>query len=91
MLEVSYRVRGVTVFDIDSMEPVFFLGGSGVKLRYTYASGIVFSKKGSCVMRVVGGKLYAMKLEAVANRSFDEAAGGFDELVATATLRKPGT
>jgi Zn-dependent protease with chaperone function len=88
MLEVSYRINGVTVFNIDAVEPVDFLGGAGVRLRYSYASGIVIPKRGSCVMRVVGQKLYAMKLEGVANASFDVAAAEFDQLVATAGLRK---
>jgi hypothetical protein len=88
MLEVSYRLKGVTVFDIESVEPVDFLGGPGVKLRYHYASGIVFPKRGSCVMRVVDQKLFAMKLEGVANQSFDAVADQFDQLVASARLRK---
>jgi hypothetical protein len=88
MLEVSYRLKGVTVFDIDSVEPVDFLGGHGVRLRYHYASGIVFPKRGTCVMRVVEQKLYAMKLEGLANTSFDVAADQFDQLVASARLRK---
>jgi predicted Zn-dependent protease len=88
MLEVSYRINGVTVFDIESVEPVDFLGGPGVKLRYNYASGIVFPKRGSCVMRVVDQKLFAMKLEGVANQSFDAVAAQFDQLVASARLRK---
>ena len=88
MLEVSYRLKGVTVFNIESVEPVDFLGGPGVKLRYNYASGIVIPKRGSCVMRVVDQKLYAMKLEGVANQSFDAVAAQFDQLVAGARLRK---
>ena len=88
MLEVSYRLNGVTVFDIESVEPVDFLGGPGVRLRYNYASGIVIPKRGSCVMRVVDQKLYAMKLEGVANQSFDAVAAQFDQLVASARLRK---
>jgi hypothetical protein len=88
MLEVSYRLKGVTVFNIESVEPVDFLGGPGVNLRYNYASGIVIPKRGSCVMRVVGQKLYAMKLEGVANQSFDAVAAQFDLLVASARLRK---
>lgn len=87
MLEVSYRLKGVTVFKIESVEPVPFLGGSGVRLRYGYASGIVFPKRGSCVMRVVDQKLYAMKLEGIANPSFDAVAAEFDQLVASARLR----
>jgi hypothetical protein len=88
MLEVSYRLKGVTVFDIESVEPVDFLGGSGVRLRYHYASGIVIPKRGSCVMRVVDRKLYAMKFEGVANETFDSVAARFDQLVDGAQLRK---
>jgi len=88
MVEVSYRVNGVTVFNVESVEPVDFLGGPGIKLRYNYASGIVFTKKGSCVMRVINQKLYAMKLESVANHSFEAVAPQFDQLVAGARLRK---
>ena len=53
MVEVSYRVNGVTVFNFESVEPVDFLGGPGVRLRYNYTSGIGIAKRGSCVMRVV--------------------------------------
>ena len=88
MIEVSYRLRGVTVFNIEAVEPVDFLGGSGVRLRYNYASGIVFPKRGSCVLRVVDQKLYMMKLEGVANQSFDAAAAQFDQLVTSARMRK---
>jgi beta-barrel assembly-enhancing protease len=88
MLEVAYRIKGVTVFNLESVEPIDFLGGAGVKLRYNYASGIVIPKRGSCVMRIVDQKLYAMKLEGVANQTFDAVAGEFDQLVASARLRK---
>jgi beta-barrel assembly-enhancing protease len=86
MLEVSYRLNGVTVFNIESVEPVDFLGGPGIKLRYNYASGIVIPKRGGCVMRVVDRKLYAMKLESVAHPDFDRIALEFDRLVAEARL-----
>lgn len=86
MLEVAYRFKGVTVFDIQSVEPVSFLGGPGIQLRYDYASGIVFPKRGVCVMRVIDRKLYVMKFESVENDSFDAAADEFDQLVASARL-----
>ncbi len=88
MVEVSYRVNGVTVFHFESVEPVDFLGGPGVRLRYDYTSGIGIAKRGSCVMRIVDRKLYAMKLESVAGRSFDTVAPEFDQLIASAQLRK---
>jgi predicted Zn-dependent protease len=87
MLEVSYRVNGVAVFDFESVEPVDFLGGSGVRLRYAYTSGIGIAKRGDCVMRVVDGKLYAMKLESVAGHYFDTVDLEFDQLIASAQLR----
>jgi Zn-dependent protease with chaperone function len=88
MIEVSYRVNGVTVFNFESVEPVDFLGGPGIRLRYHYASGIGFAKWGSCVMRVVGQKLYAMKLEGIANESFEAVILQFDQLVASARLHE---
>lgn len=87
MVEVSYRVKGVTVFDFESVEPVDFLGGPGVRLRYHYTSGIGIAKRGNCVMRVVDRKLYAMKLESVAGRYFDTVDPEFDRLIASAQLR----
>jgi predicted Zn-dependent protease len=88
MVEVSYRVNGVTVFHFESVEPVDFLGGPGVRLRYNYTSGIGIAKRGNCVMRVVDRKLYAMKLESVAGRYFDTVDPEFDQLIASARLHK---
>jgi hypothetical protein len=39
-------------------------------------------------MRVIERKLYAMKLEGLANQSFDVVADQFDQLVASARLGK---
>jgi hypothetical protein len=88
MVEVSYRVNGVTVFHFESVEPVDFLGGPGVRLRYNYTSGIGITKRGSCVMRIVDRKLYAMKLESIAGHYFDTVDPEFDQLIASARLRK---
>lgn len=88
MLEVSYRINGVTVFHFDSIEPVDFLGGTGVRLRYNYVSGIGITKKGDCVMRVVNQKLYALRLESLADQDFDTVVPEFDQLVAEARLNE---
>jgi hypothetical protein len=87
MLEVSYRVNGVAVFDFVSVEPVDFLDGAALGMRYRYASGVGYTKQGRCVMRIVDGKLYAMKLEGVAGPRFDAVAPEFERLVASARLR----
>jgi len=88
MIEASYRVRGITVFDVESVDPVDFLGGKGIKVRYKYAPNDGISKKGSCVARVVGKKLYVMKLEGVSSHYFDAALPEFEQMVATAKLEK---
>ena len=65
MMEASYRVRGITVFDIESVDPADFLGGKGLRVHYQYAPNDGISRKGVCVARVVDKKLYAIKLEGV--------------------------
>jgi hypothetical protein len=86
MVEASYRVRGVTVFNTESVDPVAFLGGDGLKVRYNYAPNDGMSKKGSAVLRVIDKKLYVMKLEGVSSHYFDASMGEFDLLVSTAAL-----
>jgi hypothetical protein len=80
MLEVSYRINGVTVFDFESIEPVEFAGGRGIGMSYHYASGLGIEKRGVCLMRVADGRLYAMRLESIA-KHFDKVAPEFDELI----------
>jgi hypothetical protein len=87
MIEASYRVRGVAVFEIESVDPADFLGGKGLKVRYKYSPNNGISKKGSCVARVVDKKLYFMKLDGVSSHYFDAALPEFDRMVATAELR----
>jgi hypothetical protein len=86
MLEASYRVRGVTVFEIESVDPAEFLGGPGLKVRYGYAPNDGISKKGICVARIVDGKLFAIKLEGVSSHYFNASLPEFDKMVSTARL-----
>ncbi len=88
MVEASYRVRGVTVFNVESVDPADFLGGQGIRVRFNYAPTDGITKKGNCVLRVVDNKLYVMKLEGVSSHYYDAAVPEFDRLVATATLPK---
>lgn len=86
MLEASYRVRGITVFDIESVDPADFLAGKGLRVRYQYAPNDGMERKGVCVARVVDQKLYAIKLEGVSSHYFDAALPEFDQMVASARL-----
>jgi hypothetical protein len=43
---------------------------------------------GSCVMRIDDSMLYAMNLDGVANCDFDAVVREFDQLAASAQLRK---
>jgi hypothetical protein len=88
MMETSYRVRGVTVFEVESVDPVQFLGGQGLRMSFRYAPNETISKKGVCVMRVIDQKLYAMTLEGVTSHYFKAAGPEFDSLLASAALKK---
>jgi hypothetical protein len=88
MVEASYRIRGVTVFTVDSVDPVTFLGGQGIRVRFSYAPDNGMTKKGDCVLRVIDKKLYVMKLEGVSSHYFASAQPEFDSLVASAKLKK---
>jgi hypothetical protein len=88
MIESWYRVGGVSVFKMDSVDPTSFLGGTGLKLRYSYAPTDGIGKKGAAVLRVVDKKLYLMKLDGVNSHYFDAALPEFDALVASARLGK---
>jgi hypothetical protein len=88
MIESSYRVGGITVFNVDSVDTTPFLGDTGIRLRYHYSPNEGIGRRGSCVLRVVDGKLYLMKLDGVASHYFDKAQPEFDRMVASATLEK---
>jgi hypothetical protein len=87
MIESSYRVGGITVFAVDSVDPAPFLGGTGLRMRYHYAPGDGIGKKGSAVLRVVDKKLYLMKLDGVSSHYYDAALPEFEQLVASARLK----
>ena len=83
-MQAWWRVlRGIRPYKFSVILSLICALGVGL----SYASGIVVPKRGSCVLRIVQRKLYAMKLEGVANQSFDAVAAQFDALVATARLR----
>ena len=88
MMEASYRVRGITVFEIESVDPADFLGGKGLKVQYKYAPNDGIAKRGVCVARVVGDKLYAIKLEGVQSHYFAASIPEFNQLVESARLAK---
>ena len=81
-----YRVRGITVFEIESVDPVDFLGGKGLKVQYKYAPNDGIAKRGVCVARVVDDKLYAIKLEGVQSHYFGASIPEFNQLVESARL-----
>jgi hypothetical protein len=87
MVEGAYRVAGITVFTVDAVDPTPFLAGTGLRMRYHYAPGDGIGKQGSCVLRVVGKKLYLMRFDGVNSHYFAAAQGEFDQMVAGARLQ----
>jgi hypothetical protein len=88
MIESSYRVQGVAVFNVEGVDPTPFLGGNGLKLRFSYSPTDGIGRRGSCVMRVVGNKLYLIKYEAVRSHYYEASLPEFEKLVASAELEK---
>ena len=86
MVEASYRVHGITVFNVQSVDTVQFLGGTGIKVQFNYAPSNGISKNGTAVLRVVDKKLYVMKLEGVSSHYYEAAVPEFTQLVASASL-----
>lgn len=86
MIESCYRVGGVSVFNVESVNPTPFLGGTGLQLRYSYAPTDGIGKKGACVMRIVDQRFYLMKLDGVSSYYFDAVLPEFEQLVAGAQL-----
>lgn len=89
MAESYYRIRGgVTVFNVTAVEPTPFLGTNAVKFDFDYVGVDELPRKGRCVMGVVDGKLYLMKLEGAASHYFANATGEFDAMMKTAALTR---
>jgi len=88
MLEASYRIRGVTVFTVQSVDLIQFLDGPGIRVRFDYAPGDGVSSKGESVFRVIDKKLYLMRLDGVSIHYFDAALSEFEQLVGSARLAK---
>lgn len=88
MVESYYRIgAGASVFEVTSVQPVPFLGAQAVRVDFTYVAGDDVPRKGRCLLRVAGQKLYAMKLEGAASHYFDAALPEFEAIAATAALR----
>ncbi len=88
MIEGSYRVGGVTVFAVDAVDPVTFLGGPALRMKYHYAPTDGIGKRGVAVLRVSGERLYLIKLDGVTSHYFEPALPAFEQLVASAALKK---
>jgi hypothetical protein len=73
---------------VESVDPVEFLGGPGIRVRFNYAPSNGITKNGDCVLRIIDKKLYVMKLEGVSSHYYAAAMPEFDLLVTTASLKK---
>jgi hypothetical protein len=86
MIESYYRIGGITVFEVKSVEPTPFLGGAAVRMDYDYVSKDELPRKGRCVMRIVNDRLYLMKLEGAASHYFNASVLKFNDMVSSAEV-----
>jgi hypothetical protein len=88
MVESNYRIRGgVSVFNMTNMQPVEFLGTTGIQMDYDYIGADDVKRKGRAVMSVLDDKLYMMSLDGTALHYFDTALPEFESMVAQAGRR----
>lgn len=87
MIESSYRIGGISVFEIAGVEPTQFVGQPAIKMDYSYVPSDGLPRRGRCVMSVADSKLYLMKLEGAASHYFDASVPEFEAMVGSASLR----
>ena len=87
MVETSYRIGGVTAFEMTGVAPVQFLGRPAVRFDFDYVPADNLPRKGRCVMAVADERLYLMKLEGASSHYFDTAVPEFEAMRASAILR----
>ena len=87
MVESYYRVRaGVAQFTPTAVEPIAFLGTTGIAMDFDYLTGDDVRRKGRAVMAEVGGRLFLMTLDGTQSHYFDAARPDFDAMVAGARV-----
>lgn len=88
MVESYYRIRAdITVFEATGVQPTQFLGAPGLRFDYVYVGPDQVGRRGRTVMVVIGGRLYAVILDAARSHYFEAAAPEFDRMVAGAQPR----
>lgn len=87
MIESFYRIKaGASIFETTVVEPVTFLGQTGLRFDYTYVGGDEVKRKGRSLAAIIDGKLYLMALDGAAIHYFDAALPEFEAMAASATL-----
>lgn len=87
MIESTYRIGGVTAFEVTSVEPASFLRSSAVRIDFNYVPPDELPRKGRCVMTVQNEQLYLMRLDGAASHYFDTALSEFEVMLGSAALR----
>lgn len=87
-LENSYRIAlGTSLFSMDAVEPVKFLGKDAVHFAYSFRKGQEdVSRKGDAMAVIIGGKLFMITFEAPSVHYFGRDVDSYRHLVGTATL-----
>lgn len=88
LLENSYRIAlGTTLFTMNQVEPVAFLGVKGVRFSYSFRKQMEdVSRNGEAVGAIVDGRLYLMSFDAPAILYFDRDVAAFRQMVSSARL-----
>ena len=77
-------MKGVATFETTSVEPVEFLGESGVRFEFETLGSDDLRRKGIAVATIIDGELFMMLYEAPSLYFFDRNRADFEQLVASA-------
>ncbi|MBX3706819.1 MAG: hypothetical protein KF911_09280 [Pseudomonadales bacterium] len=86
MIESSYRLDGINVFEITSLDPVRFLGTDGILMNFRFVAPDHLPRIGRSVMAIVDRKFYAMTLIGAEAHYFQASLTAWEGLLASARI-----
>tara|TARA_Y100000296_G_scaffold69642_1_gene83601 strand:+ start:887 stop:1489 length:603 start_codon:yes stop_codon:yes gene_type:complete len=87
LLEGTYRTyKKIGRFDVQSVEPMSFLGSEGVYFTFEYVDQTQLTRKGEARAAIIDGELFMLTFEAPRLHYYDQTIADFRALADTARL-----
>ncbi len=90
LLENSYRIaRDVSIFTLDSQEPIRFAGNPGIRFTYSFIGRDNLHRSGEAHAAIIDGRLYMATFEAPSIHYFANGIAAFRHIAASAHIARP--